>query len=237
LQNALEVLSSDAYRDVSWRQIQPARSLPAAVRDEALRAYRHLLETDEPVEALARLGEFQILCAVRSGVFGVTELNRLVEQSLVDAGLLKKEGPWYCGRPVMITQNDYNLRLFNGDVGIVLADKEANGEMRVFFAHADGLRKFPPSRLPQNETVFAMTIHKSQGSEFDSILIVLPGEDLPILTRELIYTGLTRARNHIEIWSPETVLRATISKRVSRSSGLRDALWNNPDYTQLMIPI
>jgi len=115
---------------------------------------------------------------------------------------------------------------------------EANNEMRVFFAYTDGaIRKFSPSRLPAHETVFAMTIHKSQGSEFGAVLLLLPGDDAPILTRELIYTGLTRARDHVQIWSSESVQRAALSKRASRTSGLRDALWNKPNYVQIMIPI
>ncbi len=151
---------------------------------------------------------------------------------------LGEQGQWYRGRPIMITRNDYNLKLFNGDIGVVFPDAEANDEMRVCFAYADGaIRKFPPSRLPAHETVFAMTIHKSQGSEFGAVLLILPGDDAPILTRELIYTGLTRARDHVEIWSPESVLRAALSKRASRTSGLRDALWNKPNYVQTMMPI
>jgi exodeoxyribonuclease V alpha subunit len=162
----------------------------------------------------------------------------LAEQSLEEAGLLKKEGQWYRGRPVMITRNDYNLKLYNGDIGVVFPDAEANGEMRVFFADGNGrVRKFSPSRLPAHETVFAMTIHKSQGSEFGAVLLILPGDDVPILTRELIYTGLTRARDRVEIWSAESVLRAALARRASRTSGLRDALWNTPGHLQMTMPI
>jgi len=166
----------------------------------------------------------------------IGELNRLAEQILSEAQLLGSEGQWYRGRPIMITRNDYNLRLFNGDVGLAFPD--ADGEMRVFFATADGqIRKFPPSRLPVHETVFAMTIHKSQGSEFGTVLMILPADDAPLLTRELIYTGLTRARDQVEIWSPETVLRAAIAKRASRTSGLRDALWLEPGYQQMTMSL
>jgi exodeoxyribonuclease V alpha subunit len=213
---AFEVLRNKSHGDVSWRLSPPARSLPAAIREKVIDAYK-------------RYREFQILCALRHGPYGVGELNRLAEESLAEAGLLEGEGRWYRGRPVMITRNDYNRNLFNGDIGVVFPDAEANGEMRVFFAYADGaIRKFSPSRLPAYETVFAMTIHKSQGSEFGSVLLVLPREDAPILTRELIYTGLTRARDRVEIWSLENVLRSAFSKRTSRTSGLRDALWDNP---------
>jgi exodeoxyribonuclease V alpha subunit len=238
VETAFEVLRNKSHGDVSWRLSPPARSLPAAVREKMTGAYKRYLQTEVPAEALAKFGEFQILCALRNGPYGVGELNRLAEQSLSEAGLLKREGQWYRGRPVMITRNDYNLKLFNGDIGVVFPDAEADDEMRVFFAYADGaIRKFPPSRLPAHETVFAMTIHKSQGSEFGAVLLILPGDDAPILTRELIYTGLTRARDHVEIWSPESVLRTALSKRASRTSGLRDALWNKPNYVQIMMPI
>jgi len=117
------------------------------------------------------------------------------------------------------------LGLFNGDSGIILPDPEDNGELRAFFISAEGkLRRFLPSRLPRHETAFAMTVHKSQGSEFARVLLILPDFDAPILTRELLYTGLTRAREQVEIWAPETVLRAAISRRVTRASGLREAL-------------
>jgi exodeoxyribonuclease V alpha subunit len=235
---AFEILRNSSHGDVSWRLSPPSRSLAAAVREKVIDAYKRYLETDDPAEALAKLSEFQILCALRHGPYGVGDLNRLVEQSLSEAGLLEREGPWYRGRPVMITRNDYNLNLFNGDIGVVFPDADANGEMRVFFACADGaMRKFSPSRLPAHETVFAMTIHKSQGSEFGSVLLILPTEDAPILTRELIYTGLTRARDRVEIWSLENVLRSALSKRTSRTSGLRDALWDNPKYVQITMPI
>ncbi len=235
LEAAFKVLRNKSHRDVLWRPSPPSRSLPAAVREKVTGGYQRYLQTSEPTEALARFGEFQILCALRNGPYGVGELNRLAEHSLLEAGLLKGEGLWYRGRPVMITRNDYNLKLFNGDIGLVLP--QADGELRVFFANADGeIRKFPPSRLPAHETVFAMTIHKSQGSEFGAVLLVLPTEDAPILTRELIYTGLTRARDRVEIWSTESILRAALAKRASRTSGLRDALWNRPADPQLLMP-
>ena len=226
-ETAFDVLRSKSHSDVSWRVSPAVRSLAGALRDKVIAGYKQYLQTDDPAEAIARFSEFQILCALRNGSFGVGELNRLAEQILSEAGLLEMEGQWYRGRPVMITRNDYNVKLFNGDIGLALPDAEANGEIRVFFASADGgVRRFPPSRLPVHETVFAMTVHKSQGSEFGAVLLILPGDDAPILTRELIYTGLTRARDRVEIWSPESVLRAALAKRVSRTSGLRDALWN-----------
>lgn len=126
----------------------------------------------------------------------------------------------------MIRVNDYALRLFNGDIGITLPDPERPGALAVFFpAENGGVRKISPLRLPDHETVFAMTVHKSQGSEFERVLIVMPPVDSPVLTRELLYTALTRARKSVELWCGETILRAAVSRRIDRRSGLHRALW------------
>ena len=180
----------------------------------------------EPDEALARLSDFRILCATRRGPFGVENLNRLAKRILADAQPDRAGCTHYHGRPVLIGTNDYQLRLFNGDVGLILRDPQAGGELRAFFIDAAGaLRRVLPARLPAHETTFAMTVHKSQGSEFDRVLLVLPDRDTPLATRELLYTGLTRARRAVEIWAGEPVLRTAIARRTERSSGLREALW------------
>ena len=129
----------------------------------------------------------------------------------------------------MITRNDYNLGLFNGDMGITMPDPMSdNNDLYVFFPETSGeLKRFLPHRLPEHETVYAMTIHKSQGSEFEDVHLVLPDKDYPILTKELIYTGITRAEKSVTIWGSENVLRASISRKIERSSGLRDALWRD----------
>jgi exodeoxyribonuclease V alpha subunit len=125
----------------------------------------------------------------------------------------------------MITRNDYQLRLFNGDIGIALPDPERTDRLRVYFQETDGsLRSFPITRLPTYEPVFAMTIHKSQGSEFDEVLLVLPLEDSRVMTRELIYTGITRARKRVTLWGDPTLLLQAVRKSVQRSSGLQEKL-------------
>ena len=145
------------------RCAQTGRCLAPTDRDR----FRAFLKTDDPLEALAHLQKFRILCAVRQGPFGVENLNAVAEEVLADAGLLAPRRGWYRGQPIMITQNDYNLALFNGDSGIILPDPGAGGELRAFFLSAEGrLRRFLPSRLPAHETAFAITVHKSQGSEF-----------------------------------------------------------------------
>jgi exodeoxyribonuclease V alpha subunit len=163
---------------------------------------------------------------VRQGLHGVAGINRLVEGILAEKGLIDLQGRWYHGRPVMITANDYGLKLFNGDVGIVLADPDSGGHPRVFFNAPDGgVRSLPPLRLPLHETVYAMTVHKSQGSEFDKVLLLLPESDSPVLSRELIYTGITRAKTRVDLWGNEAVFLNAVSRRIDRRSGLRDALW------------
>ncbi|MDQ3624083.1 MAG: ATP-binding domain-containing protein, partial [Verrucomicrobiota bacterium] len=179
-----------------------------------------------PQTALHRLNDFRVLCALRKGPFGVRHVNRLIEAALADAGLIAPDTPHYAGRPVLILRNDYNLHLFNGDVGLVLPDPAADGALRAFFLMPDGaLRRLLPSRLPEHETTFAMTVHKSQGSEFERVLFVLPDQENPVLTRELIYTGATRARRSLELWFSEPILRTAIARQVERTSGLRDMLW------------
>jgi len=128
---------------------------------------------------------------------------------------------------VLVTENDYNHKLFNGDTGIMLPDPET-GNLRAFFAAPDGtVRAIPPEFLPKHETAFAMTVHKSQGSEFDRVLMVLPPEDSVLLTRELIYTGITRAKQSVTIWSDAAVFSAAVKRRTERRSGLRERLVNS----------
>jgi exodeoxyribonuclease V alpha subunit len=200
--------------------------LPKAIREAADVGFKGYLETDDPAQALERFAGFRILCALRHGPFGVVELNAMIEQALAQADLLRETEPWYRGRPVMVTRNDYNTRLFNGDIGIVWPDPTGRGEKRVFFPSSEGkTRRVLPSRLPVHETAFAMTVHKSQGSEFARVLLILPENDIPLLTRELLYTGLTRAREKVEIWATEEVIRAAVARQVTRTSGLGEALW------------
>jgi exodeoxyribonuclease V alpha subunit len=171
-------------------------------------------------------GRFRVLCAVREGPRGVVAVNERVTRHVRDklAPLLQPHGldsrsPWYPGRPVMVLRNDYLLKLFNGDIGIALPD--VSGELMVFFPDAGGgFRSVAPVRLPMHQTAFAMTVHKSQGSEFDEVLIVLPEQRSRVLTRELLYTAVTRARKRVVISSGEDVLSAAMHSSTARHSGL-----------------
>ncbi|PSB91679.1 exodeoxyribonuclease V subunit alpha [Candidatus Pandoraea novymonadis] len=171
-------------------------------------------------------GRFRVLCATRGGWRGVEVLNKQLAALLAAQADFMMDGgmgshTWFVGRPVLITQNEYRLMLFNGDVGIALP-LGPKGLLRVAFATADGggYRLYSPASLPAHETAFAMTIHKSQGSEFERVAIVLPEQDNRILTRELVYTGITRARKQVMIYAPWTVLASALGRSARRDGGL-----------------
>ena len=178
----------------------------------------------DPAEVFAAFERFRVLCALRSGPFGVEEVNRLVEGALEAEGLVRPNPQGYPGMPVMITRNDYGLRLFNGDIGILLPD--GSGALSVcFIVDPSGEpRRLALARLEAWEPVFAMTVHKSQGSEFDNALLILPERDAPILTRELLYTAVTRARRSFELLAAPDILQLTVERRLNRVTGLGDAL-------------
>lgn len=223
---AIKLLKDGKYGDIEWKGLPRPNALPRVIKATIMQGYGDYLRASDPFEIFQVFERFRVLCALREGPYGVVAINLLVEQILREEKLIKPDKKWYPGRPVLITRNDYNLRLFNGDMGIVLPDPSANDDLRVFFLATDGkLRKFHPFRLPEHETVYAMTVHKSQGSEFGKVLLLLPDRESPVLTRELIYTSITRAKEGVEIWGAEDIFRTAVSRCIERTSGLRDALW------------
>jgi exodeoxyribonuclease V alpha subunit len=177
--------------------------------------------------ALTAYARFQLLCATRHGDAGVDRQNELIAQGLLDRGLIDAVTGWYEGRPVMVTRNDYALGLMNGDVGVTLWVPDGQGGMalRVAFAVMDDqggerMRFVVPSRLSAVDTVYAMTVHKSQGSEFEHTALALPPEPSPVLTRELVYTGVTRARTHFTLLAAPDILGYAVSRKTRRASGL-----------------
>jgi len=217
------------FEDAQLEELPPEQ-LGAQLAKQALAGFKPYLQAADARSALEAFGHYRILCALREGEYGVVETNRNIENALHHAGLIETTERYYHGRPVMIRANDYTLQLYNGDIGICLRDPGADNRIRVFFQDAEGeLRAILPSRLPDHETAYAMTVHKSQGSEFDRCLLILPQRDSAVLTRELIYTGITRAKTRIEIWCGELgVFRTAIERRVERHSGLYAKLWNRP---------
>ncbi|EPO8267280.1 exodeoxyribonuclease V subunit alpha [Raoultella planticola] len=181
-----------------------------------------LRERAEPEALIAAFGEFQLLCALRDGPYGVSGVNEQLEQMLNRrrAITLPRHSRWYEGRPVMISRNDSALGLFNGDIGIALERGEG---LRVWFPMPDGsIKSVQPSRLPEHDTAWAMTVHKSQGSEFDHAALILPAKIVPLVTRELVYTAITRAKQRLSIYADEQVLTQSIVARNERRSGLAD---------------
>ncbi|SHF29075.1 DNA helicase/exodeoxyribonuclease V, alpha subunit [Desulfacinum infernum DSM 9756] len=205
----------------------PASRVPLEVRERALDHHRRLLDSGHIHRALERMDSFRILCALREGPAGVKAVNAAVEEALGVGGAGDRGRPrHYKGRPVLITQNDYQVQLFNGDVGLIWPDPDDEGRLCAWFRLADGsLRKVRPLRLPPHETAFAMTVHKAQGSEFQRVLFILPEDDSPVLTRELVYTAVTRAKESVEIWGSEQILRLAASRATARTSGLYDRLF------------
>lgn len=207
----LTSVQQKALRDLVTQGYQPLQDLLREGPDQALEAWGEQL--------LAQLERFQLLAAVRSGDWGVEHLNKLITQWLY--GEQASSERWFVGRPVMVTQNDYSVDLRNGDIGLAVR-VAADEPIRVLFrGHHGELRWLLPSRLAHVETAFAMTIHKSQGSEFNHTVVVMPDHDSPILTKELLYTGVTRAREHCTLVfkQRELVLKAT-ERRIQRSGGL-----------------
>ncbi|MBW1988073.1 MAG: exodeoxyribonuclease V subunit alpha [Deltaproteobacteria bacterium] len=202
---------------VSFIPLSTPRDLAAALAPLVEEGFAPYLQEEGPKEAAETFSAFRVLCAVRRGPYGTEEANRLAERVLTRKGLLDARKPWYEKRPVMIAENDHDLKLYNGDTGIF-----ADG--KVWF----GERTFSPLVLPAHETVFAMTVHKSQGSEFSRAAVVLP-EDSPAASRQLLYTAVTRARDGLVVAATRKALTDAVENPVRRTSGLAEALWGrNP---------
>ncbi|MCJ7927165.1 MULTISPECIES: exodeoxyribonuclease V subunit alpha [Pantoea] len=218
-----------AHDDVSYQTLNSAEAYQVML-DEVAQGYQPFLQLirqqADPAEVIAAFGRYQLLCALRDGPFGVQGLNQRIEQRLMQLQRIRRPGigsRWYAGRPVMITRNDSALGLFNGDIGITLRDEEGN--LKVFFPLPDGsIKAIQPSRLPSHETAWVMTVHKSQGSEFDHTALVMPTQFLPVLTRELVYTAITRARKQLTIYSEPGVFQRAVQLQTQRRSGLVERL-------------
>ncbi|AXT85110.1 exodeoxyribonuclease V subunit alpha [Aeromicrobium sp. A1-2] len=200
-----------------------ADRLPSTMRDLLLPDARAMLDAarDGRVDdALAVLDSHRLLCAHREGPFGATTWNDQVVHWLDEDAGHTLGRPWFAGRPVLVTENDRGLRLYNGDTGITVP---AGDGLAVVIAE-EARRRFAPSRLGMVHTAYAMTVHRSQGSQFDRVSVLLPGDDSRLLTRELLYTALTRAQTSVTLIGTEDAVRAAIDTRVQRASGLAERL-------------
>ena len=226
---AFATLSKSGQSDAIMRSVAKRADLVDLLEEHCMDVYAEglrLAATGAPAEVVFNsISRLQLLAAHRSGPGGVHELNQQVEKQLALRGLLRPGATWYPGRPVLVTRNDYNLRLFNGDIGVVLPDPDQPERLKAVFAQPEeGWRAISPGRLPEHETAYAMTVHKSQGSEFSRVIMVLPERASPVLSRALLYTAITRATDRLEIWGSTEILEEAIRRRVRRASGLRDRL-------------
>jgi exodeoxyribonuclease V alpha subunit len=225
------LLATQGDDAVGYSRCTDAASLKANVErwigSHANVLQRLLIEKPEPAEALRLLRHLQILCALRETPFGSVGVNALVTRTLAQRFGVDATSPWYPGRPVIVTRNDYARGLFNGDVGVALRDEFG---IRVWFETADRsgqpiLRSFSARSLAEHETAWAITIHRSQGSEYGRVAVVLPPDAAHrILSRELLYTAVSRATHRVELWSAPDALRAAIGNPIRRHGGLRQRL-------------
>lgn len=211
------------FSDIELKSLRTSDEYEAML-DDARAGYGRYLQClrqqAEPAEILQAFGEYQLLCALREGPWGVSGLNQQLELSLARHRMIvpQRHSRWYEGRPVMIARNDSALGLFNGDIGVAL---DRGQGLRVWFPMPDGtIKSVQPSRLPEHDTAWAMTVHKSQGSEFDHAALVLPTQPVPIVTRELVYTAITRAKSRLSMYADAALLEQAIVARTERRSGL-----------------
>ena len=225
--------------NVQWIPLeasQPAAERVDAIRALAVRSGRDVIEAAKSGDArgaLQALGGFRLLCAHRRGPDGVTTWTQLIERWLLaEVEDFAVGADWYVGRPLIVTENDHALQLFNGDIGVVVKGRDR--PMEAAFERGGDVVTVSPTRLAAVDTVYAMTVHKSQGSQFEVVAFVLPAPGSRILTRELLYTAVTRAQERLLLVGPEESIRSAIAKPIARASGLRDALWsvgNDPAAT------
>jgi exodeoxyribonuclease V alpha subunit len=225
VERAMAVLSQPDYPDVAWHEPSAQPGLAAELADAVVRGYGPYLEARaEPARALALFERFRVLCAHRRGDSGVDALNRGIARLLFERGLIDRAEGNFLGRALLVTENDYKNRLWNGDVGIVAAGAE--GRPVACFVAPDGrIRELGFGRLPAHESAFALSVHKSQGSEVDEVALMLPSEPSRVLTRELLYTAVTRARRRVVIHGSRKVIAWAIEHSVARSTGLRELLY------------
>ncbi|AMR65300.1 exodeoxyribonuclease V subunit alpha [Aquipseudomonas alcaligenes] len=213
-------LLREGRADLAW-QAEPSQAALLERLEQGYAPYLKAARRGDPAEAFAAFNAFRALTAQREGPWGVGGLNEALEARIKRRYSLAERERWYPGRAVMVRQNDYALGLFNGDIGLCLAGEHG---LRVYFEGEDGFRAFAPARLPSHDSAFAMTVHKSQGSEFSEVLLALPESPSPLLTRALFYTGITRAKHKVEIWGLPARLAEAVNTKAERAAGLAERL-------------
>lgn len=221
---ALALLQDEKFKDVCWRDYDgfTPDMFSAELLSRIQKHMHYVLGAVCPEDALSRLNRFAVLCALRHGRMGSKSINRMAAEGLGAEDDIT--GNCYHGRPVMVTRNHHGRQLYNGDSGLFWGQKQQADRPQVYFSDGPAVRTFLPQQLPEHETAYAMTVHKSQGSEFDHVLLILPDSSSPVVTSELIYTALTRARKSVEVWGDPVFFKEASASRVLRRSGLVKAL-------------
>jgi exodeoxyribonuclease V alpha subunit len=228
--SVMDALSTSG-EEVTWIEADPGEASDSdtlgPVRAGVVGAARAVIDAaraGDASRALDSLGAFRVLCAHRRGAHGVERWMSRIESWLAEEiDGFGVGGEWYVGRPLLVTENDYGLRLYNGDTGVVVA--EGDGAMRAAFERSGEVVRISPTRLAAVDTVYAMTVHKSQGSQFDTAAVLLPEPTSQILTRELLYTAVTRAQKRLLVAGAEESIRVAVERPVARASGLGWRLW------------
>jgi exodeoxyribonuclease V alpha subunit len=222
---ALGVLASQNHPDVTLCEEPLERGLGSELRGEILRGYGPCLTEYDPAQALRLFDRFRVLCAHRRGLHGAVTLNQRICKLFAERELVQPQAAYTVGAPILVTQNDYRSRLWNGDIGLIRVSQPAS-VVEACFAGAPGqTRSFGVARLPAHELAFAMSVHKSQGSEVDDIVVVLPAERSAVLSRELLYTAVTRAKKRVVVYAKAAVVAQAIATSVDRSSGLAELVY------------
>lgn len=212
------------FSDISWHRLDQD-SYQVAL-EQAQSEYTHYLKAlhhgEDMLDVFRLFNQFQLLLAVREGDFGVEGFNRRIQLALAKQGLLSEREGWCVGLPVMVLANDHEQQLYNGDIGIFAHNDE--GRLMVVFENANSLRWILPSRLPSHQSVFAMTVHKSQGSEYSKVSLLLPPQAKAQVSKELLYTGITRAKKHFSLFADELSFTRAIEQGTERFSGLPQRL-------------
>ncbi len=218
---SLEYFSSDQYPALQTLDHR-MQNIDQMLLEHVLPCYQSLVSVSEPESALEKMKEVCVLCALKRGRSGADGINQRARAMLQEQQIITADSANYHGKPVLVTENNAAQKLFNGDYGI---SWQCGKDLKVYFPGESGVRAIAPSRLPRHETFYAMTVHKSQGSEYDSVIVILPDSDSPLLTRELLYTAVTRARKKVTVIANTEQLAQAITVRSQRQSGILGVLW------------
>lgn len=223
--HAVQELLAQEHADIRLHRLATEQDLSLVI-STAIKEYQGIFQAETADEAIKILDQFRILCAVRKGRTGTEQINQTLEKVFIKQQSVHQTNGWYKGQAILIKTNDYSQALFNGDLGLIWPDRDGPETFYAWFRNSDqSLRRIPVSRLPAFEPAYAMTVHKAQGSEFNKVMFLLPDQDQTrIMTRELAYTAISRAKNTVEIIGQEQILLSAIQQRTLRDSGLADKI-------------